>query len=445
MNLKKYYKSEIIKHNTAKDCWIIVFNKVYDITSFVYKHPGGSEILLSRAGEDASSFFQTRHGNMKRIQKILEQYCIGELYEEEKINEEAFNEPFLDEMIKICQKRNLYTPSKSRKRKYNTIRVSLVLLFFTLALLAFYAQLPLTVSIPLIILQSLTANSLFGIIAHEHTHRPLPENAFLKGILIVIWPLIWPFITRKALIYEHNSHHVKIGDPVYDYEVMGFSHFIRYSGEVKHRFLHKIQHRIAFLWYMFYANIITTIGGIFTPYWDIHKKKVKLIHISSVLFTVTFYIIIPSLIYGNWLKFFLLYGLFQCVLFFFIYMGAAISHFTPQANQKIPKEMENKFAYYVCNNTTNFEPDSMFWFLFTGGFNLQIEHHLNAFIPAENVKEFQIIVKDLCKKYNYPYIEYPTLYSLYKAHYQYLYNLSKSKSNSEVLQEVDNKRGFQAR
>lgn len=113
---KEFRRSEIIQHNKKDDCWIILFNKVYDDTDFIRKHPGGSEILLSRAGEDASSFFQTRHGRNSQIYKHLEAYKIGKLVEEEKVEDTAFDENFLEELIQICQKRKLFFVDKAKKR-----------------------------------------------------------------------------------------------------------------------------------------------------------------------------------------------------------------------------------------------------------------------------------------------------------------------------------------
>ena len=35
---------EIFEHNTKDSCWLLIENKVYDVTQF--KHPGGKQILL---------------------------------------------------------------------------------------------------------------------------------------------------------------------------------------------------------------------------------------------------------------------------------------------------------------------------------------------------------------------------------------------------------------
>jgi fatty acid desaturase len=442
---KVYYKNEIILHNTKEDCWVILFNQVYDISDFVKKHPGGTEILLSRAGEDASSFFQTRHGIKSPYLKHLEKYKIGELSVEERVSKSAFDEPFLDELIKTCQRKNLFKVSQQDSKKFNAIRLLLVSLFFLIVVSVYYLNIQWWWAVPLVVIQALISTSLFGLLAHEHTHNEFPKSKFLNLSLQFIWPILWPFISRKALIYEHNSHHIKIGDPEYDYEVIAFSHFIRYSGDIPHRRIHKIQHQLSFFWYMFYANIITTIGGVFTSFWNHHNKKVALSHNVSILLTFSVYFFIPMILGISFLSLLLYYLLFQCTLFTFIYIGAAINHFTPLANQPIPENMKNKFGYYVCHNTSNFAPNSMFWFYFSGGFNIQIEHHLSAFVPVENLKKLQPIVKELCTKYQYPYVEFNSMFDLYKAHYDYLYNLSKSDLNALSNNEVDNKRGFQAR
>lgn len=44
--------SEILQHNTKDSIWLLIHNKVYDVTNF--KHPGGKQILLQNAGQDAS-------------------------------------------------------------------------------------------------------------------------------------------------------------------------------------------------------------------------------------------------------------------------------------------------------------------------------------------------------------------------------------------------------
>lgn len=50
---------EVSSHNTEDDCWTIIDGSVYDITSYVPRHPGGEEILRA-CGVDGSSLFNQR-------------------------------------------------------------------------------------------------------------------------------------------------------------------------------------------------------------------------------------------------------------------------------------------------------------------------------------------------------------------------------------------------
>lgn len=435
-------RKEVLRHNTEKDCWIIIRNNVYDLTQFIKTHPGGKEILLSRAGEDASSYFFARHGLNSAINRQLEQYLIGELPAHERILADERNEPFLCELIDIVNHHKLYKRSRSLLSPVNLIRIFNLLLFFMISIPAIYGLIPFWIALPLVMIQAMAGTSLFGFLAHENTHGNFPESAIGKLLLKISWPIIWPFISQNPLRYEHNSHHIKIGDPEFDYEVAAFSSFMRYSGKVKYRSFHRFQHLIARFMYPFYANYITTFGGIFSGFWQRHNRNVALEHSLSVLWTLSWYILLPGLISENWLQAVLLYIVFQCVLFYGIYVGAAINHFVPGSAQPIPEEYQNVYGYYVCHHTTNFCSESNFWYWYTGGFNLQIEHHLIPFVPVENLHRMVPEVRALCEKYGYPYQNYQRFSDLWSDHYSFLHMLSLPNG---ILAEERNKEFYQAR
>jgi cytochrome b involved in lipid metabolism len=60
--MKTYALDEIAKHNKAGDCWIIIDNKVYDVSNFLKEHPGGQKVVLKLAGKDATKEFKNLHG-----------------------------------------------------------------------------------------------------------------------------------------------------------------------------------------------------------------------------------------------------------------------------------------------------------------------------------------------------------------------------------------------
>lgn len=443
--MKTFARKEVLLHNTKDDCWIIVRNNVYDITAFIAAHPGGMDILLARAGEDATSFFITKHGRNKAVMNHLEKLKIGELPAEERVMASDFDEPFLMDLIDECYRQKLYLVPKWYASHIFLTRVINVIAFFVLSLYVLYGHLAWYWAVLAVVVQAVIGTSLFGFLAHEDTHRNFTPDPVSRFILRITWPVFWPFISQNPLKYEHNSHHIKIGDPEFDYEVAAFAPFVRYSGYVEHTALHGKQHRLAKLLYPFYANIITTVGGISSGFWQKHNRTVGVEHGLSVLATMTYFVIIPALVTGHVWWYLGLYFIYQCVLFYGIYVGAAINHFVPAATAAIPAEHANQYGYYACHNTSNFCITSPFWFWYTGGFNVQIEHHLIPFVPVENLQRMIPIVQGLCKKYNYPYHQYDSFLDLWNDHYSYLAMLSADVAGKEVASEMANKSGYQAR
>ncbi|EGB09386.1 hypothetical protein AURANDRAFT_24176, partial [Aureococcus anophagefferens] len=52
---------EVAKHNTKEDCWVIVEDKVWDLTGFAVDHPGGAHLVQEQAGKDGTTPFVDAH------------------------------------------------------------------------------------------------------------------------------------------------------------------------------------------------------------------------------------------------------------------------------------------------------------------------------------------------------------------------------------------------
>jgi len=87
---KTFSMSEVKKHNTEEDCWIVVKDRVYDCTEYLELHPGGIDSITINAGADATEDFVAIHST--KATKMLEKYYIGDLdvstKEEEKKDDE---------------------------------------------------------------------------------------------------------------------------------------------------------------------------------------------------------------------------------------------------------------------------------------------------------------------------------------------------------------------
>eukprot|EP00166_Cyanidium_caldarium_P004964 ctg_562.g260 len=70
---------EVAAHNTAGSAWVAAHGKVYDVTDFVDRHPGGRELILLAAGRDATYLIESYHPFTEAPWRVLVKHEIGEL------------------------------------------------------------------------------------------------------------------------------------------------------------------------------------------------------------------------------------------------------------------------------------------------------------------------------------------------------------------------------
>ncbi|KAL1918602.1 uncharacterized protein VTP21DRAFT_2624 [Calcarisporiella thermophila] len=76
---QKYISTEeVSKYNTRKELWVLLHNKVYNITKFMDEHPGGEEVLLDVAGQDCTEAFEDV-GHSQEARDMLSEYYVGDL------------------------------------------------------------------------------------------------------------------------------------------------------------------------------------------------------------------------------------------------------------------------------------------------------------------------------------------------------------------------------
>ncbi|KAM4534271.1 cytochrome b5 [Odontesthes bonariensis] len=80
----KYYRlSEIEEQNSFKSTWIIIHNKVYDVTKFLEEHPGGEEVLREQAGGNATESFEDV-GHSSDAREMASSMVIGEVHPDDQ-------------------------------------------------------------------------------------------------------------------------------------------------------------------------------------------------------------------------------------------------------------------------------------------------------------------------------------------------------------------------
>lgn len=75
---------QVAGHSSFSDCWLIINNNVYDVSSFLGEHPGGASTIIPYCGKEATRAFDTQDrgiggGHSNSASVLLQGYLIGTL------------------------------------------------------------------------------------------------------------------------------------------------------------------------------------------------------------------------------------------------------------------------------------------------------------------------------------------------------------------------------
>lgn len=82
--LRQYTLKEVAAHCTIDSCWMVISDRVYDLTDFLEYHPGGYELMIEYAGADATNAFMEKPHTIEAT-AMLEKYLIGELVPQDRM------------------------------------------------------------------------------------------------------------------------------------------------------------------------------------------------------------------------------------------------------------------------------------------------------------------------------------------------------------------------
>ena len=404
---------EIGAHNRRRDCWIVIDDFVYDVTSWIDRHPGG-DIICSLAGEDVSALFHSSH--FRDVpSRLLDQFRIG-IVEESRAELDVAS-PFLTTLKKRVHA--YFRQHEIDYRKVNLLRAQVVL-----SLLAFFAAwtgVYVFRLYPLAVAMGLISCAMVGGFAHEYCHSTLIDGGNKLNLRSMacsaVWSVLCPFMAEKHFQYEHLSHHLYPMSEDFDYEIFALRRVLRLAPEIPHRPLFRFQQFYAPLVYCFYITTQVIVG--FTSRFFKRRKFSRdtayIVHTYGMaLITVAFHIVLPIYLIGalRWAICFLVYNaVWQCAT----YLVAAVVHMT--GREETPTR---DWAYAVCARSVNVLCGNRIYDWLSGGFNYQIDHHLLPTIARENLPLVNHIIRETCAEFGYPYKEYRSFTQYYADHYRYL-------------------------
>eukprot|EP01122_Echinamoeba_exundans_P012441 TRINITY_DN5195_c0_g1_i2.p1 TRINITY_DN5195_c0_g1~~TRINITY_DN5195_c0_g1_i2.p1 ORF type:complete len:166 (+),score=31.18 TRINITY_DN5195_c0_g1_i2:32-529(+) len=77
---KIFTRAEVGKHNSEQDAWVVIRDRVFNISTWIPLHPGGRQFLLDHAGRDATASF-SEQGHSHVAIDVLAELHIGYIRE----------------------------------------------------------------------------------------------------------------------------------------------------------------------------------------------------------------------------------------------------------------------------------------------------------------------------------------------------------------------------
>ncbi|WP_099367582.1 fatty acid desaturase family protein [Sphingobacterium sp. 1.A.4] len=269
-------------------------------------------------------------------------------------------------------------------------------------------------------------------IMHDAGHNTFSDNKRVNSVLSYSLNLLGGNIYLWKL--KHNiAHHTytNIDGEDHDIEIK----FMRIHHDQPLKKHHRFQHL-----YFIFLYAISYLGWIFYQDYEKflrsrlsqHSDKIfipfreKIIFWISKLIHIVFFIIVPIISVGlvptviGLLVVSVVCGLCLATVFQLAHVVSS-TEFKSIEDYKV----EDEWMVHQLKSTSNFATRNKFLTWLLGGLNFQVEHHLFPKISHIHYPELNRIVKSTCNDFGIPYHEYPTFWSSFNSHFNFIKTMRK--------------------
>ncbi|XP_053139187.1 acyl-CoA (8-3)-desaturase-like [Hemicordylus capensis] len=387
------------RRNSKKEGWLVINRKVYNISQFYLKHPGGSRILSHYAGQDATDAFAAFHKDDDLVKKYLSPLYIGELKPDQPSCEPPKNEMLVNdfrELYSTVKKMGLLKPSYP----FFTFMFLHAFLFDVASWFTIWyfgkSWLPFLIGVAMFTIGQIQ----YGFLQHDLGHISVFQepkrnrwfHLFLMGIFKGGPASLWNHL--------HNQHHAKPNcfrkDPDLNMHPLLFSLGKTLSvelGKKKKKYMpYQYQHTyfalLAPLTFLIYIQL-----AIF--YLSVQRKKwMEFTFILTYNLRVCL-MYVPLMGFKSFMAYFCLARFLESTWFIWI---SQMNHIPMNIDYDKNLDWVSAQLAATCN-----VDHSLFNDWYTGHLNFQIEHHLFPTMPRHNCKKVAPMVKSLCAKHGIKY------------------------------------------
>ncbi|XP_048216742.1 fatty acid desaturase 2-like protein FADS2B [Perognathus longimembris pacificus] len=404
-SLNTYTWQEIQKHNQEADQWLVINRKVYNVTKWAERHPGGHKVLNHYAGEDATDAFTAMHLDQDIVKRYLKPLLIGELAPGEPSLERNKNPQLVEDFQKLrrtLENMNMFNGNLAFFFLHFAQILALEVLAW-LTLCHFGSGWTVTIFISFLLTVSQAQSSF---LQHDIGHLSLFKKSKWNHLMHKIVMCHLKGLSTRWWNHRHFQHHVKPNiypkDPDIDVGplfLLGDLQPIKY-GKKKIKYIDYEKQHLYF--YMVALPLLMPV------YFNLQSMQVMYLrkYWWDIAWVSTFYI-------RHFITFGPFYGIFGTVLLIFlvkflespwIAYVTQMSHIPMKMSPEENRDWLSTQVLATCNIEQSFFND---WF--TGHLNFQIEHHLFPTMPRHNYHKVAPLVKSLCAKHGLQYVNKPML------------------------------------
>ncbi|XP_058264237.1 fatty acid desaturase 2-like [Hemibagrus wyckioides] len=395
----QYTWEEVQKHNRTGDQWLVIERKVYNVSEWTKRHPGGSRVLEHYIGEDATDAFTAFHPDRRYVRKFMKPLLLGELAPSEPSQDHGKNAALVKDFQSLRKQLEEQGLFRTRPLFY-ILYIGHILLLEVLPLVLLWQFGNGWIVTILSAVMLATAQAQAGWLQHDLGHLSVFKNS------------TWDHLAHKFVIghlkgasanwwnYQHFQHHSKPNvlskDPdlnTMEILVLGNIQPVEYGIKKLKHMPYNHQHK-----YFFLIGPPLLIPVFFSAH--IFRTLCVRRHWVDFVWYLSYYT-----------RFFLCYvsyyGLLGAVLLqtFVRFLESHWYVWVTQMNHipmDIDYENHDDWLSMQLKSTCNVE-QSLFNDWFTGHLNFQIEHHVFPTMPRHNYVYVAPRLRELCEKYGVQY------------------------------------------
>eukprot|EP01116_Phalansterium_solitarium_P024794 TRINITY_DN918_c0_g1_i1.p1 TRINITY_DN918_c0_g1~~TRINITY_DN918_c0_g1_i1.p1 ORF type:complete len:505 (+),score=158.16 TRINITY_DN918_c0_g1_i1:111-1517(+) len=428
--------AELMQHNRANDCWIAVRGKVYDVTGWVPKHPGGEDPLVLNGGRDATQLFEAYHP--VRVFGSLSKYYVGDL---ERSEYPTFP-PMSDFYVSLKKKVEAYFTERKMSPRYAPemlVRSALIVLG---VFAAHYASL---------VTNSLAASVLFAALAglggawvcfmptHEGSHASTTESPLLWRVQGMSLDYVLGAGYFTWLHQHFLGHHPFTNVVDHERPIDAIDPDILTNEPDLRRIKPHQPYHSHYRFQKFYAPLLYGLLGMkfrvndFIILFGVKSNGIVRVNPMNTWHTVNFWLgkafwftyrlVLPCFFVPVW-HVLLLFVVSDLVSSYTLALVFQVNHVIPQvkwpAVDKNTGMVNMDWAQMQLATTLDYAHGSWWTTFATGALNYQVTHHLFPYISQIHYPQIAPIIKQHCKEHGVTYHELPSFWAALKNHVNYL-------------------------